>query len=145
VRLVSAALTGSLGPHVSIGKPGNKGHEEKFLSDGQLIAKGVQKLSVGTAFLVISLCVMMFAPAGHIWWFWMLIPAFTLIGKGIAPFVELKHRGRMSGSAPSQVATPAPQPSLEERRQFELSPPPSVTETTTRHLEYDAPRRESER
>ena len=145
VRLVSAALTGTLTPAETNHQLERPTSGEQYLSDSKLISRGVQEMSIGAAFLTISICVMLFAPAGRLWWFWMLIPAFTLLGKGIASFVELKHRSRYFAAAPPPVAAPAPEPTLDEGRQYELSPPPSVTETTTRHLDYDAPRREPER
>src|SRR3982751_932096 len=63
---------------------------------------------MGLAFLVVS-CVLAFTGSGRGWWFWMLIPAFTSIGAGIAQYFQLRQAGQGIGSAiapPNQNAMP---------------------------------------
>ena len=95
---------------------------------------------MGVAFVVVGLLVARFAPAGSIWWFWMLIPAFGCFAKGFAALARL----RTSKSESSTYA----QPKLNAVRQPDLPAPttggliepvPSVTEGTTRHLGGEAP------
>jgi hypothetical protein len=144
VRLVSAALTGVLGPADTNRKLEARSADRTQEDDGKIIARAVQEGSIGVGFLVISFCVFLFMPGGKFWWFWLLIPTFALLGKSVAAYLELKHRSRPAASAVPPIPAAPPQASLDDAHQFELSPPPSVTETTTRHLELDAPRREPE-
>ena len=92
---------------------------------------------LGIAFLIIS--IVLSRTIGQGWWFWMLIPAFSLMATGVAQFIRLKeHERRASLGAPPvgrSFAEPAPQP--HELR----SPVASVTENTTRHLGVEAPTR----
>ena len=84
-----------------------------------------------------ALASLFFAPAGRIWWYWLLIPAFPLFGKGIAMIVELKL-GQRPGAAPQLSVTPAPKAgelAAGETRRITL--PPSVVEATTRHLDLE--------
>ena len=104
---------------------------------------------MGVAFTIVSLLVARFAPAGEIWWFWMLIPAFSLMGKGIAQYIRLKdkeQRGEFVPRVPAAQVTPSQAvPGTLPRRTDELRPPvPSVTEGTTRHLGVEAPTRHLE-
>lgn len=100
------------------------------------LGRGIRRTSVGFAFLLI-VAALFFArsPIGFRG-IWLLIPAFLLLGKGIADIVtaiSTEHAARQ---------IPMPQATL---RTNELPPhpiydpaaPPSVTENTTRHLETD--------
>jgi hypothetical protein len=107
---------------------------------------------VGVAFFFVAFAVLAFAPAGRIWWFWMLIPAFMSLGKGIGEYLKWKEAQRRASaaprfeqpSAPPQYLSPPPDTGrFDTPRSFEKAPPPSVTEDTTRHL--DARGHESER
>jgi hypothetical protein len=87
-----------------------------------------------------------FSRMGTGWWFWMLIPAFSMMGTGVAQYIRLKE----SKKKDFQI-TGTRQPSLQAARQVDsfpsrptgelVSPPPSVTEGTTRHLGAEAPTR----
>jgi hypothetical protein len=110
--------------------------------------KAITNIFMGIGFILVSLSVMLFAPAGRIWWFWMLIPAFTMLGGGVAEYVRYKQsRGeevKLPGiqSRPELPPTPPARVSaLPTRNTSELVQPPSVTEGTTRHLDLraDAP------
>jgi hypothetical protein len=94
---------------------------------------------LGVAFLLVSIALSRSIGAG--WWFWMLIPAFSLMGKGVAQYLRLKEQ-KNSFSAPpafpNRVAAPPPR-EIPRRNTGELvPPPPSVTEGTTRHLGVEA-------
>lgn len=113
----------------------------------------ITKFATGLAFLAIALVLGYTNMAGgRVWWFWMLIPAFTMIGSGIAQFVQLR-KSEQSRSAVAPVATqPAFQPNpgvalppqntqfadVESRYKTGDLVPPSVTDSTTRLLEMDA-------
>ena len=101
--------------------------------------KSIRSGFIGLAFLLISIILLF---KNQDWWFWMLIPAFTLIGGGIAEYVRYKQ-AVAGGAAPqlppkqAKVAAVSPPPrvgALPSRNTSELVQPPSVTEGTTRHL-----------
>jgi zinc-ribbon domain len=98
-----------------------------------------KKMFMGVAFVLVALALSRSIGAG--WWFWMLIPAFSLMGTGVAQYLRLKEK-RDSFSAPrafpDRVAAPPPR-DFPRRNTGELvPPPPSVTEGTTRHLGVEA-------
>ena len=108
-----------------------------------------KNIFIGIAFLIISIALS--RSIGAAWWFWMLIPAFSLMGKGIAQYIRVREREQRGEFAaprvePAQVAPPAQAgPGTLPRRTDELRPPvPSVTEGTTRHLGVEAPTRHFE-
>jgi len=96
-----------------------------------------KNMFMGIAFIVVSLALSRSIGAG--WWFWLMIPAFSMIGTGIAQFIRLREREKRTffnapPSVPNRVAPSVPQ-ALPQRNTGELVPPPaSVTEGTTRHL-----------
>ena len=99
----------------------------------------------GLAFFVVTIA-LAFSEAGNGWWFWMLIPAFSCLGSGLAQYVRYKEARKQSvplpvsnqGSldAPGQGSFPPARPTAEL-----MTPPPSVTEGTTRHLGAQSPAR----
>lgn len=107
------------------------------------------KLFMGLAFVVVSI-ILGVTGVGRNWWFWLLIPAFGMIGSGIAQYVQYKQFSaqRAGGAMPDQdnylgsarqSALPPTRtdfvPSAESRYKTGDLMPPSVTENTTRHLE----------
>jgi hypothetical protein len=104
------------------------------------IERAVRSIFMGVAFLLVSLAVLNWAPAGHIWWFWMLIPAFGSLADGVSTYLRLAEEKKRPDAppfyTPPRIAVP-PTPRLNElppRNTGEIIPPPSVTEGTTRHL-----------
>ena len=96
---------------------------------------------MGLAFLLVSIA-LSFSPMGRGWWFWMMIPAFSMMGSGIAQYIRMRERkGALDGANLNQPAMPAARvetfaaPNTGEL----MAPPPSVTEGTTRHLGAEAP------
>ncbi len=51
------------------------------------------KLFTGIAFVVVSI-VLAISGRGNGWWFWMLIPAFSCLGAGVAQIIQLKSAGK---------------------------------------------------
>lgn len=104
-----------------------------------------KNMFIGVAFLLISIALSRTIGAG--WWFWMLIPAFSLMGKGVAQYIRLREKEKRILMMPQRMQ---PMMSRQEpvslpRRTDELMPPvPSVTEGTTRHLGVEAPTRHLE-
>jgi hypothetical protein len=146
---VSAALTGNLKPAAPQPLIDRKGKHMNW-------ENAFAKLFMGIAFLVVSL-VLAFTGMGKGWWFWMLIPAFGMLGSGLARCIMLKkyeqNQAAAFGSQPAQNEIPAapqntalpptqadyvrpPQKSIYETGEL-YEKPASVTEGTTRHLEIN--------
>ncbi|HEY2963074.1 MAG TPA: zinc ribbon domain-containing protein [Pyrinomonadaceae bacterium] len=105
-----------------------------------------KNIFIGIAFLIISIALS--RTIGAAWWFWMLIPAFSLMGKGVAQFIRVREKERSAGIGAPRVpfvpsAQPVP-PTLPRRTDELRAPAPSVTEGTTRHLGVEAPTRHFE-
>ncbi|HEU4510073.1 MAG TPA: zinc ribbon domain-containing protein [Pyrinomonadaceae bacterium] len=88
----------------------------------------------GLAFLIISIVLSRVGP-GQGWWFWLLIPAFVMVGTGLAQFIRLQEREKQT----KVQAPPATRAFAEPAYRAEV--PPSVTEGTTRHLGVETPTR----
>jgi hypothetical protein len=105
----------------------------------------IVKSFIGIAFLLVALAVKeSFQIAGHIWWFWMLIPAAASLGSGVAEFARL-YQQRTPPQFPAGNAYVPPAVS-QAPRAAELPPrhavpdiytPSSVTENTTKLLDKD--------
>jgi len=150
ISLVPQALTGQLSP---------AGEEGLSRSDKRALTRHGKEASLdnafrnafmGIAFLLVAMA-LAFSRMGTGWWFWMLIPAFSFMGTGVAQYIRVKEAEKraMIGGVPVQPFQPAMQSptrvnSFPRRRNTgELVPtPPSVTEGTTRHLGAEAPTRQ---
>jgi len=92
---------------------------------------------MGVAFLLVAIALS--RSIGQGWWFWMLLPAFSMMGAGIAQYIRVREREKRTSLAPPPMRRGFEMPS---RNSDELMPPaPSVTEGTTRHLGVEAPTR----
>src|SRR5882762_1103726 len=105
------------------------------------IDTGIRNLTMGIAFVVISILVGLYSPGGWTWWYWLLIPASTLIGRGISDLIRAKQAGAFgAGKQSPQLQPPNPTQIPSPRDTSALMPPVgSVTEGTTRHLGAEAP------
>lgn len=136
---VSNALSSKSQPQQPVNHKGKPIHWEGALS----------KFGTGLAFLIISI-VLSRTRMGEAWWFWMLIPAFTCLGAGIAQFIQLKkaEKGGVVYSASPDALPQSQNTALPPQQTEWVAPesryktgdlvPPSVTENTTRHLEIDS-------
>jgi len=165
ISLVPGAITGKIKKNTfgfepvqpkSLQSFGN-GIEEMFDSWGSCgvgggkrsepsVERAIINLFLGVGFICVAFALALFGQAvqGHRWWFWMMIPAFALLGGGVAEIVRLRYRQR---SAPATIstnegapttgfaATPPQASELPPRNTTEIFAPPSVTESTTRHLD----------
>ena len=133
ISLVPQALTGQLEqpPMTEVG--GRRTRHRRELT----LEQPVQNLFLGIAFVIIS--IVLSRTIGQVWWFWLLIPAFSLMAKGVAQFIRLKtYESRAAlGAPPARSAFAEPPPPQQDLR----SPVSSVTEGTTRHLGVEAPTR----
>ncbi|HEV2859578.1 MAG TPA: zinc-ribbon domain-containing protein [Pyrinomonadaceae bacterium] len=133
ISLVPQALTGHLRDEVP------SRHRHRREKTRPTIENAVQSIFMGLAFIFVAFAAKSWAPAGHIWWFWMFLPAFSMLGRGVALYMRMKEDQRRLAPpafAPAQQAVPPPAyaAGLPARDTGEIIPPPSVTEGTTRHL-----------
>ena len=105
------------------------------------IDAGIRNLTMGIAFVVISILVGLYSLHGGGWWYWLLIPASTFIGRGISDIIRARQAGAVGAAKQSpQLQAPNPTQIPSPRNTSALMPPvPSVTEGTTRHLGAEAP------
>lgn len=111
-------------------------------------------LFTGLAFLVISIILGVSGVANASrWWFWLLIPAFAMLGTGLAQYIQLKKNEQkfIPNSEPPETVKSFNQDSnasLPPVQTEYIAPdsryktgdlvPPSVAERTTRHLEMNS-------
>jgi zinc ribbon protein len=127
LSLVPQAITGRL-PESPRGRRHRRDKEPS-------LAGGITAVFMGLGFVVVALALAL-SDSGRGWWFWMLIPAFSLLGKGVASIVTTLHAQRANPSATYTAIPPGMNAAaLPPQPNFETLPPPSVTETTTRHLD----------
>jgi hypothetical protein len=147
ISLVPQALTGQLTPAESEDLSRSDKRELKRHGKHASLDNAFRNAFMGVAFLLVSMA-LAFSPMGRGWWFWMLIPAFSLMGTGVAQYIRTKEeQKRAMMGVQAQPFQPAMRPPLRvnsfpRRNTGELvPPPPSVTEGTTRHLGAEAPTR----
>ena len=104
-----------------------------------------KNIFMGIAFLIVAIALSRSIGAG--WWFWMLLPAFSMMGTGVAQFIRIREQEKKNVlvNPPGVQSFPdrsAARRSLSSTPTGEMRPPvPSVTEGTTRHLGVEAPSR----
>ena len=135
ISFVSQAMTGQPvqppEPEVSKGGLCRKPGKEVTLD------QAFKNIFMGVGFLLVAIALS--RTIGQAWWFWMLLPAFSMMGTGVAQYIRVREREKQSSLAPPSVRRAFEMPS---RNPDELRPPaPSVTEGTTRHLGVEAPTR----
>jgi zinc-ribbon domain len=147
ISLVPQAVTGQLATRLNDDEDDWQGrHRRRDRRKGPpSIERAVRSFIMGLAFIFVAFAVLSWVPAGRIWWFWMLIPAASMIADGISTYIrvaENKKRLPPTSYVPVQPAVqPPPRASaLPPRDTGEIIQPPSVTEATTRHLNVPAER-----
>src|SRR6476620_5264508 len=141
ISLIPQALTGSLQPEIDNSYVPRRSRK---LGRELTLDHCFKNIFMGIAFLIVAIALSRSIGAG--WWFWMLLPAFSMMGTGIAQYIRLKEQekksmlvsGPLNKTLPDRRTYPA-QSNLPPRNTGELMPPvPSVTEGTTRHLRAEA-------
>lgn len=146
ISLVPQALIGQLpAPQ----KPGDRSrwHRDRDRDRPPSLDEGIRSLMTGIGFLAVATALFFFGrPIGaQIWWFWMLLPGFGMLGKGISEIVRAKQAQQTFLPGQSSLPYSTPPNNLPPRSTSELHPPvPSVTEGTTRHLGAEAQTRHFE-
>lgn len=136
ISLVPQALTGQMvqqpaTEEIDESCGGRKRRKELTLD------QALKNVFLGIAFLVIAIALS--RSIGQAWWFWMLLPAFSLMGTGLAQYIRVRERDKRA----SLVAPPVGRAFQDQVRTPDQlrAPVASVTEGTTRHLGVEAPTR----
>src|SRR5687767_2945289 len=141
IRLVPQALAGQMQQFVSDEHLTKS--EKRAMRRAPTLDNAFRNTFMGIAFLLITFALVV-SDMGKGWWFWMFIPAFSLMGTGVAQYIRYReHKNRslpgFLASSPELQAA-APPPIFPARSTGDmLASPPSVTEGTTRHLGVEAP------
>lgn len=133
ISLIPQALTGE------IAKPTTEEGAEGMCATGPKVLTldhAFKKVFLGIAFLLIAIALSR-TGMGSTWWFWMLLPAFSLMGTGVAQCIRVREREKRA----SLTAPPATRAFPARPTDELMAPVPSVTEGTTRHLGVEAPTR----
>jgi hypothetical protein len=137
ISLVSQALDGKL-PAEPATACDEFGFRRKRTGEPSL-DHAMRSLMMGIAFAVISVLVSRYSPGGWTWWYWMLIPAAIFFSRGISGLVQLKQtKGQTATLASPQINSVRPTELPVPRTGELMTPVPSVTESTTRHLGAEA-------
>jgi hypothetical protein len=136
ISLVPLAVTGKLTRDLIPGRSDRK--------DEASLSKAIVNAASAAGFVFIAFCVLLFGPAGRIWWFWMFIPAFALLGAAIAEFVRYRAATRtgLPEVPSSEMINPAQGRRVPGTSLTDAIAPSSVTESTTRRLEVPSARDE---
>ena len=127
-------------------KEKEKEKEDKEKDKPPTFEKAFENIGVGIAFLATSIMIAIFMPGGRMWWFWMLIPALACAGEGAGQLMRLRREKALGvGYKPPLPESRASEVSyLPPRNTSEImTPPPSVTERTTRHLKVEPERKKT--
>ena len=138
LSLVPQALTGQL----SDDRHSRRRRKRSGHDGPPNLARGITSAFMGIAFVLVAFSVMLFAPAGRLWWFWMLIPAFGMLGRGVAEIVSARTALQQLHHNPTTATMPPRRQTgeLPPEPPGYVMPPPSVTEQTTRHLDPEKDR-----
>src|SRR5262245_34903816 len=135
ISLVPQALTGQMATPPAEDLSGGR----RRRSTEPTLDHAVKHVFLGIAFLIISIALSR-SEMGYGWWFWLLLPAFSLMGKGVAQLIRIRERDKQALLHAPPVAPTFPD---RPRNADQLMPPvPSVTAGTTRHLGLEAPTRQ---
>ena len=99
----------------------------------------------GIAFLVIFTLGLFFMRRAFMIWGWFIIPALACVGSGLGKIVQLQrqkdHHAQLNPPQPVNLISQQHRVAeLPPRNTTEfMTPPPSITEHTTRHLGEEAP------
>lgn len=138
ISFVSQALAGNIpqsstARYESSGEPVDATARESHSPPS--LYKGIKSTFLGVGFTLVASSVYLFAPAGRLWWFWLLIPAFGNLGSGVAEILRSKHERRLFGEpSDRRVIPPVQHADGLPAGASQNSRPPSVTEGTTRTL-----------
>jgi len=137
ISLVPQALTGQMmqAPVEEVEEGGRRRgrRREKEVT----LDQAFKNMFMGIGFLLVAIALS--RTIGQAFWFWFLLPAFSMMGTGIAQWIRIREREKRAllAQPPARQAFAPPPQAPEELR----APVASVTEGTTRHLGVEAPTR----
>ncbi len=138
ISLVPQALTGQM-MQAPVEEVEESGPRNRRRQKGEVtLDQSFKNVFMGIGFLIVA--IVLSRTIGQGWWFWMLLPAFSMMGTGIAQYIRIREREKRTLTAPP----PARQAFVQQPRAPEelRAPVASVTEGTTRHLGVEAPTRQ---
>lgn len=136
ISLVPQALTGQL-PQANA--PNDDADYRRRRRRARSSDYAIRSIMTGIMFAVMAVMISRFAPGGSRWWFWLLVPAFMMFVRGLSDFARIGRRKSETVKAPQPIVNAVHTPEMPVRRTGELmTPVPSVTEGTTRHLGANA-------
>jgi hypothetical protein len=143
ISLIPQALTGQL-PEAQDAEGGGESCFTGKRSKEVSLDSSFKNVFSGIAFLLVAIALAF--SIGRGWWFWMLLPAFSLLGTGFAQYIRWREQEKKRELGLPQMTRAFSQPTshreLPRRNTGELrAPVASVTEGTTRHLGAEAPTR----
>jgi zinc ribbon protein len=136
ISLVPQALTGQLMQPLVEEVEERGGRRRRRRDRGEVtLDQAFKNVFLGVAFLIVAIALS--RTIGQVFWFWFLLPAFSLLGQGVAQYLRVREREKRAQMAPPPARqTFAQQPPTPEELR---APVASVTEGTTRHLGVEAP------
>ncbi|MDT7690199.1 MAG: zinc-ribbon domain [Acidobacteriota bacterium] len=152
ISLVPQAVTGHLAARLAADDETRYGRRRRHrgYKGPPSIERAFSNIFMGLVFVFIAFAVKTWVPGGSMWWFWMFLPAAGLLSGGVSMYFRLaEERNRLAPPSyqPSQTAFQQPPraTALPPRDTGEMiTPPPSITEGTTRHLGVPAERKPSD-
>src|ERR1051325_3107991 len=103
LSLVPQALSGQL----TEDRDSRRKHKRRRDEGPPNMAHAIHATFMGLGFLFVALSVALFFPGGKFWWFWMLIPAFGMLGKGVAELVSARAAMKpMQGNSSTTAGMP---------------------------------------
>jgi hypothetical protein len=137
ISLIPQALTGQLAtaePSDDLDRSSRrKRRREPSLEDG------IRHLMMGVAFVIISLLISRYSEGGWRWWYWMLFPAAIFLARGVSEIIRTRQIKPAVPGQPEMIAGARVESLAAPQTKELMSPVPSVTEGTTRHLGAEVP------
>ena len=116
ISLIPHALSGQLpqaeSDDIDLNSREGRRHGRRTLT----LDHAFKNVFMGVAFLLVAIA-LAFSRMGYGWWFWMLIPAFSMMGTGVAQYIRLKEREKRSFPMGNMV-----QPTLQAPPQYASFP-----------------------
>lgn len=142
ISLVPQAVAGELAQKLAANEEHSRPSRHSRRGETPSMESGVANLFLGVAFFVVAYMLSQRAGSADNWWFYMLIPAFICLGKGIGALARISAEKRRTQATPAPRAAdttllnqPPRASALPPRETGEIiAPPTSVTDATTRHL-----------
>src|ERR1041384_4308608 len=115
ISLVPQALTGQMmQPPVEEVEEGGRRHRRRRDRGEATLDQAFKNMFMGFAFLIVAIALS--RTIGQAFWFWFLLPAFSLMGTGIAQYIRVREREKRLAMAPPPATQAfAPQPSSPEQ------------------------------